>query len=132
MKRPPRDMDLSSRRIARRALVLGAAQMGFAGLLGWQMRRMQVEDAEEYRMLAEENRINMRLLPPARGLIFDRNGSPIAENDQNYRIVIVREDAGDVAVVLNRLRQLIPCTTEKCNITMIFDVKKLSMATGNY
>ena len=72
MKRPPRDMDLSSRRIARRALVLGAAQMGFAGLLGWQMRRMQVEDAEEYRMLAEENRINIRLIPPARGEIFDR------------------------------------------------------------
>ncbi|MCA8882536.1 MAG: penicillin-binding protein 2 [Rhodobacteraceae bacterium] len=118
MKRPPRDMDLSSRRIARRALVLGAAQMGFAGLLGWQMRRMQVEDAEEYRMLAEENRINMRLLPPARGLIFDRNGSPIAENDQNYRIVIVREDAGDVAVVLNRLRQLIPLSDDDIDRTL--------------
>ena len=29
---------------------------------------------ERYRLLAEENRINIRLIPPARGLIFDRDG----------------------------------------------------------
>jgi penicillin-binding protein 2 len=59
-------------------------------------------------LLAEENRINMRLIPPARGLIFDRNGVAIADNEQNYRVVIVREDAGDVDEVLARLRRLIP------------------------
>jgi penicillin-binding protein 2 len=113
MRRPPKETDDSARRISRRALVLGGAQLTFAGLLGWQMRRMQIEEAETFRLLAEENRINLRLLPPARGVIFDRNGIPIAVNDQNYRVVIVREDAGDVTEVLDRLARVIPLEPEE-------------------
>lgn len=112
MKRTPRETEESARRISRRALVLGGAQLGFVGLLGLRMRYMQVDQADQFRMLAEENRINMRLLPPARGLIFDRDGVPIAENDQNYRVVIVREDAGDVEAVLAELRKVVPLSDE--------------------
>ncbi|MBJ3762478.1 penicillin-binding protein 2 [Maribius pontilimi] len=107
MKRSPRDTEASLRKISRRSLVLGGVQLGAAGILGWRMRQMQVEQADEFRLLAEENRINMRLIAPARGLIFDRNGIPLAENAQNYRIVIVREDAGDVDLTIEKLRQLI-------------------------
>lgn len=118
MKRSNSDAELSTRRISRRALFLGGSQLAFVGLLGWRMRQMQVEQAEEYRMLAEENRINVRLLPPARGLIFDRNGTQLAVNDQNYRIVIVREDAGDVEAVLEELSRLIPLTQEDIDRTL--------------
>ncbi|WP_102108218.1 penicillin-binding protein 2 [Oceaniglobus roseus] len=107
MKRSPKDTEASARKITRRGLVLGGLQAGMLGVLGWRMRQMQVEQADEFRLLAEENRINMRLIAPARGLIFDRNGIPVAENTQNYRVVIVREDAGDVDTVIDRLRQLI-------------------------
>ena len=44
------------------------------------MRYLQVERADDFRLLAEENRINIRLLPPARGLIFDRGGVLVAAN----------------------------------------------------
>ena len=107
MKRTNKDNETSISRVTRRSLVLGGLQLGVAGVLGWRMRQMQVEQADEFRLLAEENRINMRLIAPERGLIFDRNGIPLAENAQNYRVVIVREDAGNVEDVLNRLRQLI-------------------------
>ena len=107
MKRPIKDIEQSSRRVSRRALILGAAQLGVAGVLGWRMQSMQVEQADQFRLLAEENRINVRLLPPARGLIFDRNGIPLAENEQNYRVVMVREDAGDVDAVLARLQSIV-------------------------
>ena len=86
-------MERSVRTISRRALVLGGVQLGVMGGLGFRMQQLQIEESEEYRLLAEENRINMRLIPPARGLIYDRNGVIIADNAQNYRIVIVREDA---------------------------------------
>ncbi|MGB0660550.1 MAG: penicillin-binding protein 2 [Mangrovicoccus sp.] len=118
MTRNPKDMDQSARIVTRRGLVLGGLQLGFMGLLASQMRKMQVEEADQFRMLAEENRINMRLLAPARGLIFDRNGVPIAENDQNYRVVIVREDAGDVEAVLRQLSTLIPLTEEDIERTV--------------
>lgn len=107
MKRPIKDTADSARTISRRSLVLVGAQFAVAGALGMRMRSMQIEQADQYRLLAEENRINIRLLPPARGLIHDRNGVLLAGNEQNYRIVMVREDAGDVEAVLERLRKLV-------------------------
>ncbi|MEM6637536.1 MAG: penicillin-binding protein 2 [Pseudomonadota bacterium] len=107
MKRADKDKALSRRVISRRALIVGGLQGAFMGVLAMRMRFMQVDQADEYRMLAEENRINMRLLAPPRGIIFDRNEVALAENNQNYRIVMVREDAGDVDEVIARLRQLI-------------------------
>ena len=112
MKRNTRDIDESSRSISRRALVVGAAQLGIVGALGFRMQSMQVEQADQFRLLAEENRINIRLLPPARGLIFDLNGNPLAVNEQNYRVVMVREDAGDVGEVLERLTKIVPLDPE--------------------
>ncbi|MEL7026876.1 MAG: penicillin-binding protein 2 [Pseudomonadota bacterium] len=108
MKRTQKEVDASARLVTRRGAILGGAQLVFMGGLALRMRQMQVEEADEYRLLAEENRVNIRLLPPARGVIYDRNGVPIADNSQNYRIIIVREDAGDVDEVVRRLKQIIP------------------------
>ena len=113
MRRTARDTEESARRVSRRGLVLGGLQVGVMGVLALRMRYMQVEQADEFRLLAEENRVNLRLLPPARGLIFDRNGVALAENEQIYRIVLVREDAGDVDVVLDRLARLIALDPEE-------------------
>lgn len=112
MKRPPKDVIESARIISRRALVVGGVQLGVIGALGWRLQSMQVEQADEFRLLAEENRVNIRLLPPARGLIFDRNGMPIADNEQNYRVVMVREDAGDVGEVLAKLTEIVEIAPE--------------------
>ncbi|SLN15766.1 Stage V sporulation protein D [Pseudoruegeria aquimaris] len=107
MKRSPKDTAESSRRISRRGLLVGGIQLAFIGVLGLRMRQLQVKEADQYRLLAEENRINIRLLPPPRGLIYDRNGITVADNTQNYRIVMVREDAGDVDEVIARLQKLV-------------------------
>ncbi len=112
MRRSPKDSAESARMITRRALLLGSSQLAFMGILAARMRFMQVDQADEFRMLADENRINMRLLPPARGLIYDRTGVLIAGNEQNYRIVIVREDAGDVDEVLERVERLVALEPE--------------------
>ena len=107
MRRTPRDNEDSKRTITRRAFVLGAAQAAFIGVLGLRMRHMQVNEADKFRMLAEENRINIRLVPPERGMIFDRNGVLIAGNEQNYSIVVVREDAGDIQETIDSLTRLV-------------------------
>ena len=99
-------------RITRRGLMLLGLQLGVIGGLGWRMRHLQVEEHSKYRLMAEENRINMRLIPPARGLLFDRDGVPLAVNRQNYRIVMVREQAGDPEAVLARLAEVIPLPPE--------------------
>jgi len=115
MRRSPRDSASSVRKISRRGVILGGVQLGFAAVLGLRMRYMQVEQADEFRLLAEENRINIRLIPPARGQIFDRNGAIIAENEPSYRIVMVREDAGDVEDVIMRLGMLVELDEDELN-----------------
>ena len=113
MRRSPKDLDDSARKITKRALLLGGGMAAMVAVLGARMRYMQVDQADQFRLLAEENRINIRLIPPSRGLIEDRNGKVIAGNEQNYRVVITREDAGDVAMVLHRLSSLIPLSPEE-------------------
>ena len=107
MRRPGRENTESQRRITRRGLILGAVQTGVLGVLALRMRFMQVEQADQFRLLADENRINIQLIPPTRGRIFDRNGAIIADNVPSYRITIVREQAGNVDEVIARLAQLI-------------------------
>ncbi|MDZ4095978.1 MAG: penicillin-binding protein 2, partial [Paracoccaceae bacterium] len=118
MRRTARDTEESARKISRRALFMGGAMAATTAVLGMRMRYMQVDQADQFTLLAEENRINIRLIPPARGLIQDRNGRLIAGNEQNYRVVITREDAGDVAAVMKKLAQLIPLTPEDIDKTL--------------
>ncbi|MGJ8546431.1 MAG: penicillin-binding protein 2 [Sulfitobacter sp.] len=107
MRRNRADNDASHIKLSRRAALLGGAQLLFVGGLAARMRYLQVDQADQFRLLAEENRINIRLIPPARGEIFDRNGMRLAQNVPSYRIVIVPEDAGDVQKVLGDLARLI-------------------------
>ena len=80
-------------RITRRGLMLLGLQAGVIGALGWRMRDLQIVQNEHFALLAEENRVNIRLIPPARGQILDRAGRLMAGNRQNYRISMVREQA---------------------------------------
>src|ERR687892_440781 len=63
--------------------------------------------------LADENRINHRLLPPARGAVLDRNGVALAHNRPTYRVLVIREQAKDVAATLAAVGRLIPLTPER-------------------
>ena len=64
MRRTPRDIDQNAKKVNRRALILGAGMAGTVALLGARMRYLQIDQADQFRLLAEENRINIRLLPP--------------------------------------------------------------------
>jgi penicillin-binding protein 2 len=125
VRRTPRDIELTTRQLNRRALMLSGGMAAMIAALGIRMRYLQVDQADEFRLLAEENRINIRLIPPERGLIQDRNGKLIAVNEQNYRVVITREAAGDVDLVLRRLAGVIPMTAEELE-RAIAEVKSIS------
>ena len=118
MRRNPRELEKTHTTLSRRAMLVGGLQTVFVGALAFRMRYLQVDQADQFRLLAEENRINIRLIPPERGEIFDRNGNPIAQNSPSYRIVIVREDAGDVAQVIDRLAKLIALDDEQLERAM--------------
>ena len=92
----------------RRAFIVGGAQALLTAGLAGRLYQLQVVESERYAVLADENRINMQLLPPARGRIFDRFGQVLAENRLNYRLVVVPEAALDLDAALDELAALVP------------------------
>ncbi len=95
------------RTFTRRAMLLGGLQASLVSALAARMYYLQVIEADRYKVLAEENRINLRLLPPPRGRVLDRYGTPIALNDHNYRVVVVAEQTPDLDATLDLLARLI-------------------------
>ena len=94
----------------RRGLLLGGGQALLVSALAGRMYYLQVVESDRYRTLAEDNRINLRLLAPPRGRILDRFGVPLAVNVQNYRVVLVREQIPDLDATLTALSQVIELT----------------------
>ena len=100
-------------RTGRRGLLVGGLQLAFCGLLSWRMHHLQVEKAESFRLVADENSINLRLIPNQRGEIYDRNGIKLAGNDASFSVTMVAEKAGDdVDVILELLSALINLSAE--------------------
>ncbi|MFC3126334.1 penicillin-binding protein 2 [Pseudoroseomonas globiformis] len=94
----------------RRALLLGAGQVGLFGFLGYRLQKLQLEEGDRYATLAESNRISTRLLAPPRGRVLDRAGRVIGANDLNWRVLLTAEEAEDVSATLDTFSQLLPLT----------------------
>lgn len=62
------------------------------GILIVQLINLQVIRGEEFKQRAEINAIREIPIPPARGLIFDRNGAPLVENSARFSAAILPGD----------------------------------------
>ena len=93
--------------LTRRAAILAGGQVVLLAVLVGRLYDLQVIQSHQYKMLADENRINMHLLPPRRGRILDRFGVELASNRRNYRVVLVPEDTRSVEETLDALAALI-------------------------
>jgi len=95
-------------RFSRRALLVGAGQVGLFGLLGWRLHQLQILDSSEYRLLSDENRMMVQLVAPARGSIYDRFGTIIAENKENLRLLLLPAFCKSLPDTLNTLSKIVP------------------------
>lgn len=95
---------------SRRAMMLAGGQAVLVGTLAARMYYLQVLESDKYTLLAEDNRVSMRLLAPPRGLILDRNGIAMAVNQENYRVLVVAEQTPSLDYTLDALAQIITLT----------------------
>lgn len=93
---------------SRRASIIAGGQLALVSALVGRLYYLQVLQEDRYRMLADENRINLRLLPPPRGRILDRDGVPLAINSRNYRVLVVAEQSPDLGRTLDALGRILP------------------------
>ncbi len=94
--------------ISRRASLVAGGQIFLSSVLFARMYYLQVLESDRYKTLAEENRISTRLLAPPRGLVFDRYGLPMAQNNQNFRVLVISEQTeGNLNATLESLDKLL-------------------------
>src|SRR6201995_979559 len=77
----------------RRSLGLSGGMAAVFAILGGRLYQLQIKNGDQYRVQAEENRVNQRLIAPPRGRILDRFGVELANNRRNYRVLLVSEQA---------------------------------------
>lgn len=97
----------------------GIGALGFSAV-GVRLGYLQVENAlnqlsgrSSYSDAANENRFDVHIVPPPRGVIYDRFGEVLANSSPNYRVMIVPERAeGQLEAVLERLGLLLDLSPE--------------------
>ena len=97
---------------SRRSFVVAGA-MGVVGVaLTARMTWLSVFQGEKFKLLAESNRVQLRLIPPRRGWIIDRNGKPLALNTPDYRLELIPEQLTDLEATLTEIVKILPLTEE--------------------
>jgi penicillin-binding protein 2 len=102
-----------TRLFTRRALLVAGGQLALFGVLGARMFQLQVLDRNKYLMQAENNRVNMSLLAPERGMIYDRFDVPLAVNVQDFRLLLVEEQNPDIPKTLDVIDRVVPLSPER-------------------
>lgn len=93
------------RMMTRRAFVLGGVQLAATTALVSRLFYLQFIKGEEFKTLAEENRVKLQLIMPPRGVIADCNGVTLAGNHVNYRLML---EGDSRKVARANLKTLIP------------------------
>ena len=115
--------NILDKKYGRRSFLIGTSQLILVGLLIRQIRQIQLNESEKYKLLAEENRIDIEILPPLRGVIFDKDGKILAKNKENYRIKIFRDKNINLPNVMENLSKLIKIRDER-KIEIIKELEK--------
>ncbi len=76
-------------------------------VLVWRYGHLQLVRYEEFATRADSNRVLARPVPPARGLIYDRNGILLADNRPSVNLSIIKERAENLDELIAELQQLV-------------------------
>ncbi|MEE4175078.1 MAG: penicillin-binding protein 2 [Xanthomonadales bacterium] len=105
--------DLEEQRLFRRR-----AWIGFIGivvlvaLLASRYAWLQLWEHDDFSTASESNRVQVRPVPPNRGMIYDRRGRVLATNRPAFRLEVIPEKSGDLEDTLARLAEVVTLTDE--------------------
>ncbi|MGH8643717.1 MAG: penicillin-binding protein 2 [Gammaproteobacteria bacterium] len=102
-----RDLSQEGRIFLRRVVVMAAIMGVLAALLLGRLALVQILEHDHYKVLSQENRVKILPFPPARGLIYSRDGVLIAENRPSFSLEIIPERVRDLDQALAQLAVII-------------------------
>ena len=74
--------------LSRRTFLLGLGKGVLFSTIFFRLAYLQLFKSDQYKVLAEKNRISLRLIPPLRGNILDRYDNVLALNKNSYNVLI--------------------------------------------
>lgn len=85
---------------------------------------MQIIKGSFYKKLAEDNRVRTVILPPLRGIIYDRKGEVLARNVPAFNLSIVVADTKNLDSAIRKIAPIIKLSVE--------DIKERVKSAKNY
>lgn len=105
-----KDLHEERRTFSQRAAI--AAGLGLLGLLllAGRMADLQILQHDYFSTRSDDNRMRVLPVAPVRGLIYDRNGTLLAQNLPSFELDITPEQVDNLPDTLHRLGQLLRLT----------------------
>jgi penicillin-binding protein 2 len=107
-----KDREAERRLFARRMLVASIVVAFLFAALLVKLINLQVTQYDYFAARADGNRLHSQYVPPARGLIFDRSGELLADNQPIFNLSVVRERVDDIEATFELLSSLIRLAPE--------------------
>lgn len=83
-----------------------------SGVLVANLYNLQIIRFDDYSTRSNDNRIKLVPIAPSRGMIFDRNGTPLALNRTIYQLELMPEKIENLSATLNALRPIVDLTDD--------------------
>jgi len=96
----------------RRTFLLGSGMLLVTSFLSGRLYQLQVAQNNRYKRLSDNNQFDMRVVPPRRGRLVDRQMRLLAGNAESYLLHITPLYAGDIDRALAQLASLIKLEEE--------------------
>jgi penicillin-binding protein 2 len=93
--------------VARRAAAARLVVWGGVAILLVAFFRAQVLSGGEYQLASEQNRLRALPIPAPRGLIVDRNGVVLAENEPGYAVALIAASEDSLVALLDRIQPML-------------------------
>ena len=97
----------------RRAFFLIITKMSLFSIVGFRLFNIQITNSDKYKTLSKNNQINVQVIYPLRGLIFDRSGNLIAANKKVFDLYIIPEQVQSIEITLNKLSNYVKINFRK-------------------
>ena len=91
----------------RRTFFLFLLKLSLFTAVGWRIYNIQILDSSKYETLSKKNQIDLEIIFPLRGKIFDRNNILIADNEKVYDVYLIPENTKSINNTLNSLSKFI-------------------------
>jgi penicillin-binding protein 2 len=107
---------------------MGTGKLSLLSILAGRLYYLQVIKTDEYTTLSQNNSIKAVLIPPLRGNILDRYGSPLAINQNHYRVMLDKnQSSSDIKASIDKLSELLSLSVDEKTLL----IKKISYASSS-